>query len=150
MHYAQDRILLRFNALLETADRLCREADETGLTKIHEVGKFKVQTLHLLNLLLPGTKIYLQEWRDPPPDSRNIVPMGWYKGILAAAKEDYIGGLLDDQKTLVCAEVFTDFLQQADYLLREGYKDPAAVIAGAVLEDGLRRLCDLRARAELT
>lgn len=143
VHYAQERILLRFSALLETADRLCREADETGLTRTSELGKFKVQALHLLNLLLPGTKIYLQEWRDPPPDS-HVVPMGWYKGILDAAKDDYISGLLGDQKTLICAEVFTDFLQQADYLLREGYKDPAAVIAGTVLEDGLRRLCDLK------
>jgi hypothetical protein len=29
-----------------------------------------------------------------------------------------------------------------EYLLKEGYKDAAAVIIGAVLEDSLRKLCD--------
>ncbi len=29
----------------------------------------------------------------------------------------------------------------ADYLLTEGYKDPAAVLAGGVLEEQLRKLC---------
>ena len=29
-----------------------------------------------------------------------------------------------------------------EYLLNEGYKDASAVIVGAVLEDGLRKLCD--------
>jgi hypothetical protein len=29
----------------------------------------------------------------------------------------------------------------ADYLLQQGYKDPAAVVAGSVLEEHLRQLC---------
>jgi hypothetical protein len=29
----------------------------------------------------------------------------------------------------------------AEYLLSEGYKDPSASLIGAVLEDGLRRIC---------
>ena len=29
----------------------------------------------------------------------------------------------------------------ADYLLEEGYKDPAAVLAGGTLEEHLRKLC---------
>jgi len=30
----------------------------------------------------------------------------------------------------------------SEYLLSEGYKDPAAVIIGSVLEEHLRKLCD--------
>jgi hypothetical protein len=41
----------------------------------------------------------------------------------------------------VRADVFDDFLEMADHLLTAGYKDPAAVIVGAVLEEHLRRLC---------
>lgn len=39
------------------------------------------------------------------------------------------------------AEVSDGFLEQAERLLMEGHHAPAAVIAGSVLEDVLRRLC---------
>ena len=42
---------------------------------------------------------------------------------------------------MIQAEVFDDFLDQAKHLLGNGYYAPAAVIAGSVLEDGLRKLC---------
>ena len=44
-------------------------------------------------------------------------------------------------KGLVAAELFADFLEMADHLLELGYKDPAAVIIGSVLEEHLRQLC---------
>ena len=44
-------------------------------------------------------------------------------------------------KELVHAEIFSDFLDTASYLLEERYKDPAAVIGGAALESHLRQLC---------
>jgi hypothetical protein len=43
---------------------------------------------------------------------------------------------------LIHADIFADFLEMADYLLEQGYKDPAAVITGSVLEEHLRKLCD--------
>ena len=62
-------------------------------------------------------------------------------GILRAAKEDIEGGYLQKVETLVSASVFSDFLEMAEHLLDNGYKDPAASLIGAVLEDGLRRIC---------
>jgi hypothetical protein len=41
--------------------------------------------------------------------------------------------------------VFSDFLEMAEHLLDQGYKDPAAVLVGGVLEQHLRKLC-LRAQ----
>ncbi len=32
-------------------------------------------------------------------------------------------------------------MEMATYLLSEGYKDPAAVLGGGVLEEGIRKLC---------
>ena len=43
---------------------------------------------------------------------------------------------------LIRAEVFDDFLEMAEHLLDQGYKDPAAVVIGSVLEQHLKRLCD--------
>jgi hypothetical protein len=42
---------------------------------------------------------------------------------------------------LIHADLFSDSMEMADYLLSGGYKDPAAVLAGSVLEEGLRKLC---------
>ncbi|MGH9556340.1 MAG: HEPN domain-containing protein [Terriglobales bacterium] len=43
---------------------------------------------------------------------------------------------------MVRADLLDDFLSQAEMLLDNGYHVPAASLAGAVLEDTLRRLCD--------
>lgn len=64
------------------------------------------------------------------------------QGILKAAKDDYDNAYLFELQRLVEAEVFDDFLEQAEHLLDSGYYQPAAVVAGCVLEDGLRKLCD--------
>lgn len=68
----------------------------------------------------------------------NLVKM---LGILKGAKDDFENGFLFETRSLIQAEVFDDFLEQADHLLEKGYFAPAAVIAGGVLEDGLRKLC---------
>lgn len=61
-------------------------------------------------------------------------------GILRASKEELEGGWLTTTKGLISAEIFSDFLEMADYLLAENYKDAAAVIMGSVLEEHLRQL----------
>ena len=60
--------------------------------------------------------------------------------ILQALRDDVQAGYLTKLTDLVVAAVFTDFIAMAHHLLREGYKDPAASLTGAVLEDGLRKL----------
>jgi hypothetical protein len=70
-------------------------------------------------------------------------------GVLESAYEDFKSGLLEDTKALITAEVFTDFIEQAEYLLDEGYKSPAAVLMRGVLEDSLRTLCK-KAKISLT
>ncbi|MEZ9210539.1 hypothetical protein AB6E95_23900 [Vibrio splendidus] len=62
------------------------------------------------------------------------------KSVFLAAKEDYEGGYLTSVKTLVQSEVFESELEQAEELLKSGYHLAAAVIAGVVLETGLREL----------
>lgn len=63
-------------------------------------------------------------------------------GILSAIKADYVAGRLRTATERLRSEMFTDFLEMAVYLLEdEGLKDPAAVLAGGVLEQHLRSLC---------
>lgn len=64
------------------------------------------------------------------------------KRVLQTVREDFQAGYLHSVKELINAEVFSDFIEMAEYLLTDGYKDPAAVLGGAVLEEHLRKLCD--------
>ena len=61
--------------------------------------------------------------------------------ILKSAKVEVEGGWLTTVRGILSAEIFSDFLEMSKYLLSEGYKDPAAVMIGSVLEEHLRQLC---------
>lgn len=50
-------------------------------------------------------------------------------------------GWLDDARALIAADIFSNILEMADYLLSDGYKDAAAVLVGGSLEGHLRNLC---------
>jgi len=62
-------------------------------------------------------------------------------GILKAVKSDFEGGYLVDIRMQLRGEVEADFLSQAQRLIENKLKDPAAMLVGAVLEDALRQLC---------
>jgi hypothetical protein len=62
-------------------------------------------------------------------------------GVLTALREAYASGYLDTVSELIHADLFSNFIEMAEYLLSEGYKDPAAVIIGSTLEEHLRQLC---------
>jgi len=72
----------------------------------------------------------------------NLKPlMGRLGGILRALRDDYATGSMQSLQELVHAELFSDFLDMAEHLLDQGYKDAAAVMTGSVLEEHLRKLC---------
>lgn len=62
-------------------------------------------------------------------------------GVLRALRTAYEAGFLTTVAELIHADVFADFIEMAEYLLAEGYKDAAAVLIGSVLEEHLRQLC---------
>ncbi len=101
--------------------------------------QWRTSCLAFLNAL-PSEYIYRGEFencctREYEDDVKQGV------AVLRSAKEDIEGGYLQKVETLVSASIFSDFLEMADHLLDNGYKDPAASLIGAVLEDGLRRIC---------
>ena len=63
------------------------------------------------------------------------------RAVFLAAKEDFEGGYITSVQALVQAELFSSELEQAQELLRSGYRTAAAVIAGVVLETAMRELC---------
>ncbi len=64
------------------------------------------------------------------------------KGVLLAIRNEIEKGWLNTTKGLISADIFGDFLEMADHLLDEGYKDAAVVIVGSTLEQHLRNMAE--------
>ena len=61
--------------------------------------------------------------------------------IINNIKTEIENGWLSTIKNIVSAEIFSDFLEMAEHLLNNDYKDASAVMIGGVLEEHLRQLC---------
>jgi len=129
--YSEDKFLyshpsgLEYNKWYSSAKNLIEKA--CGTQGIHEKQIEKIYTINKGNsYYMPGCL-----------------------GVLKSAYEDFNSGLLEDTKAMITAEVFVDFIEQAEYLLGEGYKLPAAVLMRGVLEDSLRTLCNKEAKISL-
>jgi len=61
-------------------------------------------------------------------------------GVIDSLKADISAGYLQTQAELIHGKLFADFLEMAQHLLDEGYKDASAVITGSSLESHLRQL----------
>ena len=104
---------------------------------------FKHTTIGEVNLLLSSqiclaqhTFIRMTFGRKP----NNLGTQGVLTRILRAVVEDVEQGFIETVRQLITAEVFSDFFEQATYLLENGYTAPAASLAGAVLENGFRSI----------
>jgi hypothetical protein len=74
--------------------------------------------------------------------ARNPYHLADCRAVARAAQNDFKKGFLFDLRAVIEAELLGDFIDQAQHLLDTKHKDPAASLAGAVLEDTLRKLCD--------
>jgi hypothetical protein len=61
-------------------------------------------------------------------------------GVLRGLRADVAAGYMASVEELVHAAVFDDFLEMAAELASKGFHSPAAVLAGSVLEEHLRKL----------
>lgn len=67
------------------------------------------------------------------------------QGTLKAIKSSASEGLLLEVQDLILADAFTNLVEQAEYLLDQGYFLASGVLLRAVLEERLRRLADSHA-----
>jgi hypothetical protein len=68
------------------------------------------------------------------------IPLQNIMSIARALRSDLSNGFLTNVKEIIHGELFSDFLDMADYLSKEGFKDAAAVMTGGVLESHLHQL----------
>ncbi|SFC64924.1 hypothetical protein SAMN04487891_11716 [Flagellimonas taeanensis] len=143
-----DRILLeRVEYLLSLADKALKTqftTEDSFFVHYHvnnePFNEFATASLSfIVNLYSDKHPYYLrfkEAVNDPTPQ---CVQAG--KGIIGSIKAEIEKGWLITIKGLVSAEIFTDFLETAEYLLEQKYKDAAAVIIGSTLEEHLKQLC---------
>ena len=62
------------------------------------------------------------------------------QALFSAAREDFEGGYIFTVQGLAKSEVLSDALDQAQELLKAGYKDPACVLVGVSLEVAVKHL----------
>jgi hypothetical protein len=138
--------------LIEVVDRLLCKSEEVLRTKRPNervevdcvdpglmIG-FRTVSLSFISNLYGKSHIYYEEFESCTRGyAIGCVNKGI--GILNAIKEEIQRGWLASYRELISADIFTDFLEMAEYLLKRSYKDAAAVIIGSVLENHLRTLC---------
>jgi hypothetical protein len=139
-----DQIAKRLAALIEfgTVNVLAtRNRDEYGSYTV-ERGLFqgwRTQALVALRAIFEANHTYPEEFNAHTAEDYAANAEAGI-AILTAARQDITNGYLTKTANLISAEVFSDFLQMAEHLLERDYKDPAASLCGAVLENGLRRI----------
>lgn len=105
--------------------------------------QFRTRGANLVQRLAPADSVHVTAWESVAKKSKEdpgYLPE--FLGVLEAAAADFRAGLLFDLKAQLQADVFGDFMEQAQTLLHAGLVIPAASLAGAVLEDTLRKLCE--------
>ncbi len=146
-HFVNDRLLLRFNELIQEGEGRWQEfqRDEKRVIKdIVGFAQWSTSSLNLLDKLSISTNRFVTQFEvwavGGPGKQMNI---GAALGVLKSARHEYSCGLAIEYQLSVSAAVFSGLLDEATYLLKKGYARAAAVLLGAALEEGLKA----RARA---
>lgn len=139
-----DAVIAEIDALLGPVEPKITKS-ERGQTwfrgQATEAREAKTRLLAAIRRLAPAGSAYVDQAYEVAESSGHdgalVVPL---VGILRALRNDYADGYMRAIEELVHADLFADLLEMADELLSKGYKDPAAVIGGSVLEEHLRKL----------
>lgn len=135
-----DTIIEQYHALIEnsvTSERLAYEPYVNVITRslaaIERIAGRKSQ------YFIQAEKLVEMKIVSKAHGLAALIKLG---GVIKALRSDVQVGYLASMQELIHSTLFSDFLEMAEHLLSEEYKDPAAVIVGSVLEEHLRKLCD--------
>ena len=145
--------MLQSKALIDQIDEVLKvHSDYKSSSKYDDLSdlkrEVKIEVITLLAATIERTapvgSVYREQaeagYKTYGRDNGHVITI--LTGALRALRADYVAGRLQSVTELIHADVFSDFLEMAQHLHAEGYKDAAAVIAGSVLEGHLRKLCE--------
>lgn len=138
-----DELAAQLNGVIESRHAKTAKGKET--IDYDKLLQWKVKAENLLVKACGSGSVHLREfecgWGMHTTRENHLDALKRIGAVFLAAKEDCEGGYLRSAKSLIQADLFGSELDQARYLLGEGYISAAAVIAGVVLETTLRELC---------
>jgi len=143
------RIATRISELIEMGERVLQTKREPGPGRIafdsfvdsEKAHQWFTSAQSILSRGLGSDSAHHKNFSAIAGKGLTYSPVRRGQGILRAALEDFQHGHLFDIRQLIAAEVSAVFLEQAEELHSASYNGPAALVAGCVLEDCLRRLC---------
>jgi len=142
-----DDFLKRIDDLLEMGEKALatRHPTRSGASYIDSgpIKGFRTASLSFIKVVYGDDHPHYQEFSlntngFRPSDARMGI------SILQSIRSEIEGGWLFSLKGLITAELFANFIEMSEHLLETGYKDPAAVVCGSVLEEHLRQLCSVK------
>lgn len=161
-----EKIMSRFDSLVVEGQRILADAEEIPERTrqidwegtehvVHRACKkldwprfveWRAKSATLLSHVLPKDSVHCKGVEGFPRLDPVSDGLQWGISMLKAAKDDLGQGFFDSLSGQIEAELASDYMGQAEGLLREGQSGkydhvPAAVLAGAVLEKALRTLC---------
>lgn len=140
---AAARIEKRLNEVVEFGSRTMelRDPNGYGFSSGKEVAQWSSFAKTVLVDVFGPSSTYYKDFIEHLGDARTWDRVGRAHAVTLSARDDFRDYGSTKFQQLVEAEVFDDFLEQAEHLLANGYFQAAAVVAGCVLEDALRKLC---------
>lgn len=146
-----DMLVREIDDLAENAEKLSREASSAvqslGPDRIELLSSIVVRTGQLIRRLYGRGSLFeenLEAIRSPkafPIMNRvNYTHISQLAGLIKGIQHEVKAGLLSDVRQLLRAEIFADFIDMAEHLVHQKYKDAAAVMLGSILEDSLRKI----------
>ncbi len=137
-----DRIKKRFDELMEGVKQVKVSPDEFGINRVDDETwqNWSTSVLNLLKISFGSNSIHYQNFKTIYDNfHKHKSELESARGVFTAAKDDYEKGYVFSLQNTISGEVFGDFVTLAKHSLSEGYKDVAAVLACAALEDALKR-----------
>jgi len=135
----QNKISDSFTKLIQEGQRPAERGSHTGYLR------FRTQAMNLIRRSCGESSDHYQELKRLA-ENQNSATNPFYLehclGVVEAAHRDFEAGLLFDVRSLIAADLLGGFMEQAETLLAAGYHVPTASLAGAVLEDTMRKLCE--------
>src|SRR5438046_1720378 len=132
-----DRFIAQLDELIQEFSALRKRSQYDDISDLPEgeVVRFVTRARAAIHRVAGKPSVYFDQCEE-------IIKHGGYTGYLArqlvgvldSLRADVPLGYLQTQRELLHGELFADFLEMAQHLLDEGYKDAAAVIAGSALE----------------
>jgi hypothetical protein len=126
-----------------------KSPDNLGAEQVSKCAAWVARVGQMIRRLYPAQSQHLMNYESCISHYMfDVMHSNYYRhlcvvtGIVKAVQHELEKGLLSDIRQLLRADIFADFFEMAEHLLKENYKDASAVIIGSVLEDSLRKLAD--------